>query len=131
MKKIILVFISFYLFTSLLSSQEVEKIFTVYLVRHAEKVIDKDNLRNPGLTECGKERAESLKNYFSEINLDRIYSTDYIRTKETAKPTAEYKDLDIEIYSPGNMEAIVEMIMDRGEDILPILIYDIRSSSIN
>jgi broad specificity phosphatase PhoE len=118
MKRIILVFVSFYIFSSILSCQDLEKIFTVYLVRHAEKVIDKDNLRNPELTECGQERAESLKNYFSQINLDRIYSTDYVRTRETAKPTAEYKDLDIEIYSPGNMEAIAEMILERGEDIL-------------
>ncbi len=97
-----------------------ENSFTIYLVRHAEKVIDKDNLKDPPLTECGIERAESIKYFLTDIDLDRVYSTDYIRTRETARPTATSKQLDIELYNTGDMKAIAEMLLERGESVLVV-----------
>lgn len=97
-----------------------EKNFTIYLVRHAEKVIDKDNLVDPPLTECGTERAQSIKRFLTDIDIERVYSTDYIRTRETARPTATSKKLDIELYNTGDMKAIAEMLMERGETALVV-----------
>ncbi len=98
--------------------QDKKDSFTIYLVRHAEKVIDINNLKNPPLTQCGEERSESLALFFSNIELDRIYSTDYIRTKNTALPTAESKNLDIEIFEASELEELMTLIMKRGENAL-------------
>ncbi len=95
-----------------------EDSFTVYLVRHAEKLIDMNNLKDPPLTQCGEERSESLALFFSNIELDRIYSTDYIRTKNTALPTAEAKNLEIEIFDPSKLEELMTLIIKRGENAL-------------
>ena len=37
------------------------------------------------------------------MNLDAVYSTDYSRTKLTAKPTADSKNLPILLYDPSDM----------------------------
>lgn len=97
-----------------------EKNFNIYLVRHAEKVIDKDNLKDPPLTECGTERAQSIKRFLSDIDIERVYSTNYIRTRETARPTATSEELDIEIYNPGDLEAMAEILLERGETALVV-----------
>ena len=42
---------------------------------------------------------ESWKNYFSDKNISRIYSTNYKRTIKTVKPIAENNSLEIILYS--------------------------------
>ncbi|MDX2415547.1 MAG: phosphoglycerate mutase family protein [Bacteroidales bacterium] len=98
--------------------QDKEDSFTIYLVRHAEKLIDINNLKDPPLTQCGEERSKSLALFFTNIEIDRIYSTDYIRTKNTALPTAKAKNLEIEIFDASKLEEFLALIMERGEDVL-------------
>ena len=69
---------------SVVRAQESNKSFTIYLVRHSEKVIDKDNLKDPPLTECGVERSENLALFLIAIEIEKIYSTNYVRTINTA-----------------------------------------------
>ena len=38
--------------------------------------------------------------------VDAIYSTDYIRTKDTVRPLAEHKSMDISIYNPRSQDFI-------------------------
>ena len=76
---------------------------TIFLVRHAEKV---DSSRDPELSLPGKARAVRLKELLSEVGIDHIYSTDYIRTRDTAKPLAEVMDLPIESYRPFEEELV-------------------------
>ena len=91
MKKILLIYI--FIFTSLLSNAQ--EVTTYYFIRHAEKLrVDKTD-RNPNLNLKGFKRAEAWKEVFSNISFDAIYSTDYTRTKLTAKPTADSKNLPI------------------------------------
>ena len=52
-----------------------EDSYTMYLVRHAEKVADKS--RDPILTHEGIERADRLAQIMSKNDIDAIYSTDY------------------------------------------------------
>ena len=76
---------------------------TYYLIRHAEKDrTDKTN-RNPNLNKDGLKRAENWKNYFKDIDLDAVYSTNYNRTQQTATPTAKSKNLEILSYDPRDM----------------------------
>ena len=75
-----------------------ETITTIYLVRHAEKDLSDKSNRNPELTEKGIQRANDLAQTLSKVNIDAVYSTNYIRTIETAKPTAELFNKEIKIY---------------------------------
>lgn len=81
----------------------------VFLVRHAEKV---DNSDNPELSEAGKERAKTLSEVLRNTGLEHIHSTDYIRTRNTALPVAEVFGLDIEIYDPANLNALVDKLLN-------------------
>ncbi len=72
-----------------------QEVTTYYFIRHAEKLrIDKTD-KNPNLNFNGYKRAEAWKDVFSNVPFDAIYSTDYNRTKLTAKPTATSKNLPI------------------------------------
>ncbi|RZS92584.1 SixA phosphatase family protein [Aquimarina brevivitae] len=74
---------------------------TVYLlIRHAEKDLSNPAERDPALTDQGKERAKEWAKIFKEYDIDFVYSTDYIRTRETAKPTAENENLEVILYNP-------------------------------
>ena len=89
-----------------------------YLIRHAEKVrIDKTE-RNPKLNENGILRAEKWKEVLKNINLDKIYSTNYNRTIETANPTSKSQNIDIIIYSPRNIDYINFKEINKGKKVL-------------
>ena len=92
---VLLLFTSFYK-----PSEECSKI---YLIRHAEKVRTDKLDRDPDLNNNGFLRAENWKNYFSDKNISRIYSTNYKRTIKTVKPLAENNNLEILIYSSNDI----------------------------
>jgi len=75
---------------------------TVYLVRHAEKVLD---VSNPPLNEAGVERAQELATYFAGRELTHIHSTDFLRTLQTAEPTSAMLGLQVELYDPRDLTA--------------------------
>ena len=116
MKKLVLVFSV--LFISLASySQEIT---TYYFIRHAEKLrIDKTD-KNPNLNDDGLKRAEAWKEVFSTISFDAVYSTDYSRTKLTAKPTADSKNLPLLLYSPSNMYSDAFKNKTKGKTVLVV-----------
>jgi broad specificity phosphatase PhoE len=79
-----------------------QEISTYYLIRHAEKEIIAN--KNPSLTSIGELRAQAWADVFREIKFDVIYSTDYKRTKATARPTAIKNNLELIIYHPRNID---------------------------
>lgn len=97
-----------------------EESFTIYLVRHAEKDVSDKTNSDPALTPCGEERAESLSNFFKQIELDKIYSSDYIRTKNTAAPTAKSKGKTLVLYDPGALDAMAKKLLEAKEDALVV-----------
>lgn len=92
------------------------ELFTIYLVRHAEKDLTAGSPGDPPLTNCGAERAKHLKDFLGEVHLDAVYSTDYTRTLNTAKPTAGAKGLEIQGYAPHDLEAFAKQLIDGKED---------------
>ncbi len=58
----------------------------IVLVRHAEKASDGEN---PPLTEPGVRRAAALARMLSEAGVDAIYTTDLVRSKQTARPLSK------------------------------------------
>ena len=108
--------ISIFFLTSFYSySQECS---SFYLIRHAEKLrIDKTE-RNPKLNDKGVLRAEKWKEILKNINLDKIYSTNYKRTIETANPTSKSQNVDITIYSPSNIDYRNFKEINKGKKVL-------------
>ena len=101
-------------------SQDSDNLFTIYLVRHAEKVISDDHPKDPPLTACGEQRAASLEVFLSQVHLDAIYSSDYARTRNTAKPLAESRKMETRIYDPKNLQDFAKKLIENGEDALVV-----------
>jgi phosphohistidine phosphatase SixA len=114
MKKLLLVF-AFSVFTVISYAQEVT---TYYLIRHAEKQRQNPNDKDPSLTFDGFKRAEKWKTVFQYVSLDAVYSTNYNRTKLTAKPTADAKNLPVLLYDPSKMYSESFRYNTKGKDVL-------------
>ncbi|CAM1355472.1 phosphoglycerate mutase family protein [Tenacibaculum halocynthiae] len=102
------------------NAQENKELFTIYLVRHSEKDVSPANRKNPPLTKCGEQRAKNLNKFLEKVNLDVIYSTNYIRTKNTAKPTADGKNMPIKIYNPRELTQFSKTLIDKKQDALVV-----------
>ena len=116
MKKIILI-CTFLFISSSCYSQEVT---TYYLIRHAEKLRIDITDKNPKLNYEGVKRADAWKEVFTNIKLDAVYSTDYNRTKLTAKPTADSKNLPIFLYDPKDMYSESFQHKTKGKAVLVV-----------
>ena len=102
------------------SEPKLEKISTYYFIRHAEKDTTDTGNRNPALTEEGKERAQKWKAIFAEVDFDAVYSSDFIRTIETGKPTAESKSLKVEIYDHTKLNSEAFKKATEGKKVLVV-----------
>ncbi len=114
MKYLLLFFAVVLLFVSCSPKQNSK---TIYIVRHAEKQLVGSD---PQLAQSGQLRAKKLAQILVDKNIKHIYSTDYIRTRSTAAPTAEAAGLTIEIYDPKNHDALVEQIRTLEGNVLVI-----------
>jgi broad specificity phosphatase PhoE len=79
-----------------------------FLVRHAEKANQTDE--SP-LTEEGRARAENLARLLGDAGVDRIYSSDYVRTRDTAAPLASDRGLEVELYDPDRLGELAETLL--------------------
>ena len=92
--------------------------FAVYLVRHAEK--QPDGSRDPELTKAGEQRAEKLADWLGAKGIQDIWSSDYIRTRDTAKPLLAKLKLGLSIYDPGKLTALSEKLLDNQHTALVV-----------
>jgi broad specificity phosphatase PhoE len=97
-----------------------DEIFTIYLIRHAEKNQESVNPADPELTPCGVQRAESIQAFFSSIELERVYSTELTRAKSTALPTANDKGLELNIYDSDSLADFAKHLLQRKQDALVV-----------
>lgn len=79
------------------------------MVRHAEKSTVPPN--DPPLTDNGKVRSESLKNILKDKNIKAIFSTQTIRTRETATPLSRLINVPIQSYSNDTMIAFMQSVI--------------------
>jgi phosphohistidine phosphatase SixA len=63
------------------------KVTTVFLVRHAEKAANPPE--DPPLVESGYKRSQELGNILVKAGIKAIYTSQYLRTKQTAEPLAK------------------------------------------
>lgn len=91
---------------------------TVYLARHAETVGGDGDDR--WLGEAGRARAEALADALEGADIQRVFSTDYRRTRETAAPIAERLGLEVEIYDPRELAGFAEELLSLGQVVLVV-----------
>ena len=109
MKRIILfVFLFCFVCSAAFSKQ---KITTVLLVRHAEKLTTPAD--DPALSPQGVARAELLVRMFENSGLNAIYTSQYARTKLTAEPLAERFRIPVETVDAKTTNKLVESILSK------------------
>ncbi len=84
----------------------------VFLVRHAEKA---DYGDDPELSPVGRKRAAKLAALLHDAGISHIYSTDFTRTRETAKPLSQKTGLTIELYDWTRIEDLLPALRRPGE----------------
>ncbi|MBK8812558.1 MAG: histidine phosphatase family protein [Acidobacteria bacterium] len=109
--KRLLVFVAFSLILGIDLSAQHRKL-TVVLLRHAEKDVSATADKvNPVLTAEGKLRAERLVKVVKKYKFDAIYSSDFIRTRDTVAPLAAKRGLTVQIYDHKDLPKMAELIM--------------------
>ncbi|WP_339634237.1 phosphoglycerate mutase family protein [Bizionia echini] len=91
---------------------------TLYFIRHAEKDRSNPENKNPHLTTTGLNRAQYWSEIFKNVKFDAIYSTDYNRTIETAKPTANSNNITIQIYDAIQLDTRNILENNKGNNVL-------------
>src|SRR5712692_4067840 len=79
----------------------------VFVVRHAEKASDANEPPVP-LSAAGSERARRLAAFLRDAGVSVIYSTDTVRTRETAEPLAKLLRLETRLYSATGSDGKVD-----------------------
>lgn len=89
------------------------------LLRHAEK---ETGVEDPGLTRVGQARAQFIADWWGEphLEIEAVWSSNYRRTLETAKPLAEQLGIQIRIYDAGDLPALAARL--REEDVNAVVI---------
>jgi len=90
---------------------------TIYIVRHAEKLLDSED---PLLSFVGTVRAKKLGQILSDKDISHVFATNTIRTKATVQPTVDQNGLEIESYDAKNQDDLVEELRSRKGNILVV-----------
>ena len=108
-----------------------------YMVRHAEKVSSDDNT---SLTTAGHQRARVLCDSLRNKNVTRIFTSDAIRTQQTAQPTVGLLNITPTTYNRNqgvvNLEAQLRALSDPNvlvvghSDNIPALILALTGTSV-
>lgn len=105
---------------------------TVYLFRHAEKVTDAET-EDPPLSPDGEQRAAKTAEILKDAEVDRFYSTRYLRNMATLSPAAIPRGMKINPYEWHDREPMVReitanaynlrtvVICGHGDNLLPMI----------
>lgn len=85
----------------------------VYVVRHAEKASD---VGDPPLSTTGVERSKALAEILKHANIKGIYTSEALRTKETAKPLATNTGIEATAVPGGDAHKTFERIRHNHPD---------------
>jgi 2,3-bisphosphoglycerate-dependent phosphoglycerate mutase len=85
---------------------------TIILVRHAEKDVSPTADKvDPPLTDIGRQRATRLVTTIKRYRPGAVYSTNFIRTRDTATPTAVWRKKTVTIFDPKKLDEFVAGVM--------------------
>ncbi|HEX2205527.1 MAG TPA: phosphoglycerate mutase family protein [Longimicrobium sp.] len=101
-----------------------EEATVVILVRHAEKVTVDPNDRDPALTAAGETRARALAQALEGAGVDAVITTQFQRTRNTAKPVADALGITPAVIAsgPNLLAQIAEAVRTRhaGQTVLVV-----------
>jgi broad specificity phosphatase PhoE len=101
------------LFFAAFSCGPVQEPKTIYIVRHAEKILVGDD---PDLSVAGTVRSKKLAQILEGKDIQHIYSTNTIRTKATVQPLADKLGISIELYDVKNHDELVKNLKVKKGD---------------
>jgi broad specificity phosphatase PhoE len=67
---------------------------TVFLVRHAEKIVGG---ADPELSAAGRDRAEELARVLGDVPIRAVYASQFVRTRRTGEPLARELSLEVTV----------------------------------
>lgn len=126
MKHLFILLLTVVIVLSSFSQEKVEakenstKITIYYFIRHAEKDRSDVTNKNPNLIQKGVFRAAKWSYVLDYVKFDAVYSTDYNRTKQTARPTAEKNNVEISFYNPKELYSEEFIKNTKGKTVLVV-----------
>ena len=90
----------------------------VLVIRHAEKADVPPN--DPVLSQIGQERAQELSRVVGDADITAIFTSQFVRTQETARPLANRLGIAITPIDEDNVDALMDQLLPRhrGEVVL-------------
>ena len=86
---------------------------TIFLVRHAEK--GRENAAdpgNPGLSDVGLARAESLRRILKDAGITVVFATEFKRTQETAAVVAKTAGIPLTVLPAKDTPALIAKLKE-------------------
>ena len=99
------------LLASLLLSFAAQGQEVVFLVRHAEKL---DSSKDTKLSPKGEERAKALAAKLKDAGITAIWTSEFRRTQETAKPLADALGLTPKVHPANDSKGLMEILKKEG-----------------
>ena len=101
---------------------------TVFVVRHAERadgtVVDANPRMSPAidppLSVAGHERAKRLAAMLRSADIKQIWTTEFVRTQQTATPTAEALGLTIGPIPSRDLDALILRVTSARANVLVV-----------
>ncbi len=97
---------------------------TIIFVRHAEKAATPEE--DPPLSAAGQRRVTELTRQLVDADvvagIDAVYTTEFRRTRETARPIADALDLPVNTYDAADTDTVLDDILrdHKGEIVLVV-----------
>lgn len=92
--------------------------YTLYLVRHAEKLPDDGD--DPGLTDEGKRRSAEMADWLHDKDITDIWSSDYRRSRDTAAPLAVMLGSELKLYDPHDLSSLAGNLRNSRQNALVV-----------
>jgi broad specificity phosphatase PhoE len=80
----------------------------IYLTRHGEKASETGD---PALTAEGNVRAQNIAAVLKKAKIAQIFSTNYLRTKQTAQPLSTALSVAVQTYDPRQQAAFAKQVL--------------------
>ncbi len=91
----------------------------VYLIRHAEQVLD---VEDPPLTDAGQQRANAWAALLRDADIKVIYISKKRRTKQTGEPIAQALNIPLETMPRREVAGLVDRLRTRHADDATLII---------
>lgn len=88
----------------------------IIILRHAEQTLVGGMMDgDPELNEIGRARAQSYSVALKDASVERIYSSQYARARQTAEPLASLVQKEVTVVAKDDLDGLVSQIKGGGE----------------